>query len=379
MKIFYLTQDYPPLIGGIAAHVWELSNSISKLNHDVHIITDKINDNNYHDKNTSNYHVHRIDVSGYTTRKFFSYLQRTRSIIFDNISESDDVIVHSHNEYRDNILMYFLPRKFHKIYTCHSSMYLNLHEQGKTLQLKIRSNSADYLIAPSKELLDVASLYGRFINGKKYIPNGVDDQKFYPDNEKREKFRSEHNINTNTLVILCPRRLVEKNGVIYLIRAFNDLIKSQENLRLIIVGDGPLNAKLISEQTPEARERTLWLGSIPNEKMIDIYNAADVVVLPSLKEATSIAGLEAMACEKMLVGTRVGGIPDIIINDYNGFLVKPKNYQDISNTLSSIIENKRRILDWGINSRNKIENEFSWSNISQKTLEVYKSCINYKN
>ncbi len=109
--------------------------------------------------------------------------------------------------------------------------------------------------------------------------------------------------------------------------------------------------------------------------MPEYYAISDLVVLPSLKEATSITGLEAMACGKPLVGTNVGGIPSLIENGKNGFLVPPKNSKKLANAIVQIFHNTNTISAMGAYGKRKAETEFSWQKITERTIEAYERCL----
>ena len=76
------------------------------------------------------------------------------------------------------------------------------------------------------------------------------------------------------------------------------------------------------------------------------YSTSDIVVAPSLQEAFGLTITEAMACGKPVIGTRVGGIPDQIVDGHNGFLVEPKNPSEIAQKIIWIIENQRSRRIW---------------------------------
>jgi glycosyltransferase involved in cell wall biosynthesis len=95
------------------------------------------------------------------------------------------------------------------------------------------------------------------------------------------------------------------------------------------------------------------------------------VVLPSLKEATSIAGLEAMASGKPLVGTDVGGIPYIIEPNKTGILVPSRDSQRISNAVIELLNDDQKRISMGINARKKAVNEFSWKIVAKRFQEIY--------
>jgi glycosyltransferase involved in cell wall biosynthesis len=107
--------------------------------------------------------------------------------------------------------------------------------------------------------------------------------------------------------------------------------------------------------------------------MLHYYQASDLVVLPSLMEATSISGLEAMACGLPLVGTALGGIPALIKDGENGFLVPPRDPEAIYQKVKLLFEDRPLVKSFAAQSRQFVIDNFSWPVITDKVLTKYKS------
>jgi len=173
---------------------------------------------------------------------------------------------------------------------------------------------------------------------------------------------------------------VPKNGVKYLIMALPNIITRFKNIKCLIVGDGTeLNNLKKASSRLNIEEKVIFTDRIPNYEMPKYYAASDIVVLPSLKEATSIAGLEAMASGKPLVGTDVGGIPYIIKPNKTGILVPSRDSEQISNAVIELLNDDQKRISMGINARKKAVNEFSWKIIAKRFQKIYtkkKYCLN---
>ena len=118
------------------------------------------------------------------------------------------------------------------------------------------------------------------------------------------------------------------------------------------------------------------LGPISNKNMVDYYQISDIVVLPSLMEATSIAGLEAMACGVSVIGTNVGGIPEIVSDGVNGIIVPKKDSSVISAAIIKLLSNRNLLRKFSKASREIAVNKFSWLTITKETVKVYKTVKN---
>lgn len=109
--------------------------------------------------------------------------------------------------------------------------------------------------------------------------------------------------------------------------------------------------------------------------MPEIFRSADISVLPSLAEATSIAGLEAMASGLALVGTNVGGIPTIIYDGVTGLIVPPRDPAALAEALDSLCANSETRKAMGQAARARVEAEFSWPKIAEETRHIYEACL----
>jgi glycosyltransferase involved in cell wall biosynthesis len=115
---------------------------------------------------------------------------------------------------------------------------------------------------------------------------------------------------------------------------------------------------------------------LAHDDIIRYYSAADFSILPSLMEATSISGLEAMAASLPLVGTEVGGIPELIHNTVNGYLCRPADPKDLALKIDSLISGDLR--EMGKASRKMVEERFDWQRIAEQTLAGYREYLNVR-
>ena len=202
------------------------------------------------------------------------------------------------------------------------------------------------------------------------IPNGVDVKKFSPGSRE---MRGKIGVGDDEVMIIVARRMAPKNGVSVFARSVRALAGLP--VRIVFAGDGeerPTIEKLIDESG--LADRVTLLGNIPNDQMPSFLRAADMSVLPSLMEATSIAGLEAMACGLPLVGTNVGGIPEIIENEVTGLLVPKGDAAALGNAVKRLTLDALTRRAMGVAARERVEAEFSWPVIAGRTAEIYWSC-----
>jgi len=102
-----------------------------------------------------------------------------------------------------------------------------------------------------------------------------------------------------------------------------------------------------------------------------MYAAADIFVLPSMAEGDPLVTLEAMASGLPVIATRVGGIPNQVRDDWNGFLVDPGNEEQLAERIAYLLENPEERKRMALNSRRRAEEEFDWKKISERLSQVY--------
>lgn len=356
--------DFPPTVGGISAHVYELSRALRDLGHGVSVVTRKLRSQN-------DAFVRRESMDIYRLRLRWAaplYGGQINRFIRAKLSEIKPDIIHIHG---------MAPLEGYRIkgiplaYTNHTSGYLQRIRKGGARRMALLRRlfaKPQLFLAPSRELLDVPFPMDAI---KMYIPNGVDAGKYRFDGHARERIRSSLGLGENHVLGILTRRLVPKNGVIYLARATRFL--DDERLRLLLIGDGPEYQSVSACLERNFPGRFTMLGAKSHDEIIPYYSAADFSILPSLMEATSISGLEAMATSLPLVGTRVGGIPDLIEEGKNGFLCDPEDDEGLASSIETLLTVDLEA--FGARSREMVEQQFAWPQIARRTVKAYEEIL----
>ncbi|MFH1662130.1 MAG: glycosyltransferase family 4 protein [Candidatus Falkowbacteria bacterium] len=254
--------------------------------------------------------------------------------------------------------------------------------------------SADYIQCISNFLADWAKKMGAKCPVE-VIPNGVDIKRFtcpkchiYGRREnidlgfKINDFRKKLNIQDDEKVIITTSRLVEKNGIKYLIDAINILIsKYKLPVKLLILGDGELRNDLeLQVKNLNLQNKVLFLGEIKHDELPKYLWASDVFCRPSLSEGLGNSFLEAMAAGLLVLATPVGGIPDFLENSKTGFFCEVKNPESIAEKIKYILDekNKDEIENIKINVKKMVEKKYNWDKIAKDMNNIFNK-INCKN
>jgi glycosyltransferase involved in cell wall biosynthesis len=237
-------------------------------------------------------------------------------------------------------------------------------------------NNSNKIISVSEELShDIISQYEISKNKITNVFHGIETELFKPgfSNIKKELGIE------NEKIILFVGGLQKLKGV-HLLASILPEILVKIDVKLVIVGEGPyLNSLKKIVNRLNVTEKVIFVGKISNQTLPNYYNAADVVVIPSLAiESAGLVVLEAMACGKAVVASNIGGIPTAIEHMKDGILVTPGNPEELSGKILELLNDQELSQRLGKAARKKVMGKFNMDSMVDKTLEVYKKCINLK-
>lgn len=359
MNLLLLSFDYPPTPGGISAHVRELAKAFAAAGQRVTVLTRKHPGQEAYLEEPG-WEVHRVAL------RFAAplYGLQFRAAVKRLLPQVSPDLIHIHGM---GPLEWYDIKEVPLVYTNHTSGYLKRIAKGgwrRMAMLKRHFAKVDLFLAPSRELLHIPfPIRAR----REFIANGVDAAAFVRDPQTRARLRADLGYGEGERVAIVTRRLVDKNGVIHLARA-SEFLKDPR-LKFLMIGDGPERAAVEGEFRRHLDGRVTFLGNKRHEEIVAYYSAADFSVLPSLMEATSISGLEAMAAGLPLVGTAVGGIPELIRPGENGLLCRPADPRDLAEKISLLLAGDLAAM--GARSRRLVEEHFDWRQIAAATLKAY--------
>jgi len=365
LRVVLVTSEFPPDIGGIGSHVAELAKGLASAGVKVLVVQPRGLGSDIPAADYASYDLVRPRL----LKGEPLYAMMLGRWVAGALARKHFDLVHVHGM---RPLGATRRLSVPTVFTNHSSGFLarldgSPRRKRRTAELL---QHVAHLIGPSDELVEAARTLG-YSGPATMIPNGVDPDRF-PAGPLG--VRASLGIGGDETVILLARRLVEKNGVIWFARALGSL--RELPFRVVVAGDGAEREAMqaiLAENGMLAR--TIFLGSIANRDMPALYRAADLSVLPSLAEATSIAGLEAMASGLPLVGTNVGGIPTIIDDTATGFLVPPRDPDAMAKALGQLIADRDLRQRMGTAARAKVEREFTWDVVVGRTMDVYRGCL----
>ncbi|MGD8506138.1 MAG: glycosyltransferase family 4 protein [Candidatus Bathyarchaeota archaeon] len=234
------------------------------------------------------------------------------------------------------------------------------------------AKAARKVILLSKSLISTAEKLRIDKEKISVIPSGVDNNYFDPGNRevkrKTERLRDRFDVD-DKMIVGFVGRLVPAKGLGYLFSAIKTIQKENSNIVLLIVGDGAQRRDL-EIMAKNLKVKAIFAGW--QHDLRPYYSLMDIFVLPSLFEGLPNVILEAMAMRIPVVATSVGGNPDVVSNDENGFLVPPRNFVKLAAVLERLVEDKQLRIRMGKLSRMIIQKDFQWSTAVDKVEKVYR-------
>ncbi|HLG29158.1 MAG TPA: glycosyltransferase, partial [Candidatus Brocadiales bacterium] len=165
-------------------------------------------------------------------------------------------------------------------------------------------------------------------------------------------------------------RLSIEKGLNYFLEAGKEVISRYPQTRLLIVGDGPerQNLEIMAERLA-IKDKVIFCGF--QKDIGKIYSILDVVVLSSVTEGLPLTLLEALAHEKPVVATKVGGVPELIKDGETGILVNPKDSLKLANGILKILDNPEEAKDLAIRGRKLVEEKFNIKSMDERLEKLY--------
>ena len=414
MKIAVLVYEYPPkIVGGLGTYAAEITRKFVLMDHDVTVFTMNDDAGSLATREIwRGIEIHRplhIDVSDslpdviaedikkwgrgidlFGKLLVYNYLSASKLInelIKKEGMNYDIVVAHDWLSVMGGVTVKKeskLPLAFHVHSTEHGRTLGNGSSVVSNIELR-GARVADMIVTVSYAMKDELVHLG-FPREKIQVSyNGVDPKKYDPETvsaEQVRKIRQLYGLKDDDFMILFLGRLVGVKGVDKLIMSMPHVLSKYPKAKLVIVGVGDLQEYLTN------LTRTMRLDDyvrfrfdfIPEEERILHYAACDIAVFPSHYEPFGIVALEAMSMEKPVVvgGAGVSGMREIVIccsEEQCGYHIDPNNPSDIAWGIMSALESPEKRKWLGKNGRKRVLQEFTWSKIAEKTVDLYEQML----
>ena len=288
---------------------------------------------------------------------------KKRNIKFD--------LIHAHFLWSAGYVGAKLSQKYNKplVLTGHGYDVYKLPYSSKKFMKAIQSvlEQADKILTVSDENRKILNKLGA--KDVRVLPNGYSKELFYF--VEREKALKKLDLPRNRKIILTIGNLEEVKGYEYLIKAIKIVSKKEPSVLCLHIGSGSLEGQLKDLVTKLNIEKNFkFLGRKPHDKLVDYFGASEFFVSSSLSEGNPTVMFESLGCGKPYIGTKVGGVPDIINSPKYGLLCQPKDEQILADNIYKAIHKK-----WNTNEILKYSKQYSWDNVCKNILNIYERLL----
>lgn len=360
-----------PTVGGSGVMATELGKMLAERGHEIHFITSsmpfRLN------KVYPNIFFHEVEVNNYSVFQYPPYDIALASRMADVIREEHLDVLHVHYAIPHAVCAVLgrdmagqAGKRVGIVTTLHGTDITVLGDDALlTTAIRYGIEKSDVVTAVSTSLKDQTLELIQPNQTIETVYNFVDEREYYPRDgrELREAFGIEPD--EKVLVHVSNFRKVK-----HVPDVIDTFIKTRKYVKskLLLIGDGPEKheAMQLAKQTPYG-EDILFLGK--QENLAELYAMADLKLLMSEKEAFGLVLLEAMACGVPGIGTRIGGIPEVICHEKNGYIVELGDTDQAAHHAISLLLDDEKLQLFRKRAIQSVQNRFH----SEKIVEQYEA------
>lgn len=368
-RVCFISSEYPPrVVGGLGVHVNQLTTALG-AHLDVDVVLASPDDRDGYQSPPPRVHLQplaNITPSYDEPVSWLHFANRAADRINRMARESPPDVIHCHDwvtvlagikcRYLLNV-----PLVFHLHLPNRTQLCASIENLGLVCADLITVNS-EFMLEQlsSRQLGDHRSSLGRV----EVVKNGVDVNEFRPCDDWP----------ADDGYILFVGRLVKQKGVEYLLRAIYQAKEQFPDLRLKIVGMGELESALKRLCTNfMISDRVEFLDWKSGQELVRLYQKAQMVIIPSIYEPFGMTALEALACQRPVVASRVGGLQEIIQHKTTGFLAEPKDPLDLAQWIMTLLSSPDLRNEMGEAGRKFVlGNGYTWPQIARQYVQLYK-------
>ena len=394
MRVGIFTESYPPLVNGVSTSILMLEHALTKLGHEVFIITVSDNKKDYTLEN--NGHILRLPsvnlVNCYDYKMTSVYPIKAVNMI----KKMNLDVIHSNVEFTVGIFARVVSEQLSipLVHTYHTNWedythYITKNKKIlddickkllKYLVVFFEDKTVTELIVPSNKIYNLFKDKYKFTKNIHIIQTGIETSKFYKENFNQKDINSlkkKLGIKKKDFVVMTVSRLAKEKSVDRIINNHKELVKKYSNMKLLIVGDGPDIDKLKDEaKSLGVSDSVIFTGKVPLSDIPIYYQLGNVFVTASKSETQGLTVVEAISSSLPVVAVKDDSFVNSVIEDFNGFVFTDD--EKYINSISKLYEDKD-LYNRLSNQSRLLSADFSSEYFALKVLKVYETAIeNYK-
>ncbi len=233
-----------------------------------------------------------------------------------------------------------------------------------------------YNLRKADKILSTSNIMALEIN--KYTDKPVIVTPFGIDTNIFNSMKGDSLFKENDIVIGTVKTLDEKYGIVYLIKAFKILVDKYPKLplKLLIVGKGSQENSLKDLVSKlDISDKTIFTGGVDYADVPKYHNMLSVSVSVSNSESFGVAIIEASACEKPVIVSNAGGLPEVVQDGVTGIIVPPRDEVNTAKAIERLIFDKKLLSEMGKQGRQRVIKYYNWDNNIKQMINIYKDSL----
>ncbi|MEQ1864871.1 MAG: glycosyltransferase family 4 protein [Micropepsaceae bacterium] len=385
MRVLCLASTFHPVIGGAETYILNLARGLDAIGHRVQIITDSVANQPERECVSKGVGVRRLSQYRHTFNAPDRILwEQMQFGLCDEIA--DEVEQFAPDVVFSNSLDVCVQGKLVSLHTG-KPWIATFHEQSPEresfgearLQLAYALLKPDAIVAGSQLYLARGRRFGG-VDRTHLIYHGIDTNQFH-DMESSSSVRSHYGVPENHFLIVSAGRFKPRKGFTNLIQATRVLKNLGRQVTVIIAGS--LNSASVAHwselralvQLLSLEQNIIFEEKITHERMPWLLSGGDLVVQASLEEGLPLAVIEAMACSRPLVATRISGVVDIVKGDAMATLVEPNTSDSLAAAIDDLLGDEQRRRAMGLLARAHVVEHFSLERMVAATAELMEEIL----
>lgn len=294
--------------------------------------------------------------------------------VYNILKEREIDIIHTHG-YKETLIGGVVSKLLNikLVRTHHGKGMIHGSKSHRFIELINEKYLTSKLISVSYELKDILIKNKIKENKIKVIHNGIKAESVSPSNNEKV-IRLQLQIGYDTLVVGTIGRIVSIKGHKYFLDGAKRVLDDNKEIIFVIVGNGPLINQMKKYAKSLCIDKYIRFTGFRDDA-IDILNMFDIFVLTSLHEGIPITLLEAMCLGKPIIATNVGGIPEVIRNEFNGLLIPPRDSKAIYGALIKLLNNKKLRAKFSCDAKKDVQNKFCLNITVKETERLYREIL----
>ncbi|MFN7172542.1 MAG: glycosyltransferase family 4 protein [Fimbriimonadaceae bacterium] len=390
MRIVMLSWEYPPrVVGGISAHVKDLSEHLVQKGLEVHVLTRSATNAPKDEVCAEGVHIHRVDVPG-EPKDFLHEIhllnvtmeKRCRELLEEWRERGEPTMLHAHDwltfecakaikyDYQLPLIATIHATEAGRFGSISNAVQRFIHDQ----EYQLTYEAWRVIVCSQFMREELRRLFEVPFDKIDVIYNGVKFEPDQPETSEDERvavrglFAGE-----NQRLVLYVGRFVYEKGIHTLLDAIPTVLSQVPETRFVVVGGGDSDRYAQFLNWFGFGDRVIFPGFLRSADLKKLYRACDVAVFPSIYEPFGIVALEAMAAGAPVVSSDAGGLPEVVRHNLTGTTHYAGNAESLAWAIRRVLTDESRAKRLTSNAQRRLILDFSWDRLADLTIATYEA------